>query len=313
MDDVFVLFKNLDQAEKFKDYLNKKHKNIYFSLEVEENNKLPFLDVNVFRSEQSNMFMTSLYRKPTFSGMYTNFKSFMATKYKYSLISSLLHRVFMICSDYDSIIKEIETLKIIWLKNAFPMRVIDRLILQYFNKIHTPKEIVHTVAKKKLTFSLEYLGKHSLEIKKRLERVLKEQTPFCKINVVFSSNNKIKNFFSFKDKIPTNLKSLVLYEFTCRDCNVSYIGKTSRHYQVRFSEHLGISKVTNLPLKYSKKTSTAVRDHTYTCNHNSTIDCFKIIGSAKNDYHLKIKESLNILRYNPELNKTVKSFPLYLF
>ena len=87
------------------------------------------------------MFMTSLYRKSTFSGMYTNFKSFIATKYKYSLTSSILHRVFMICSDYDSIIKEIESLKLIWLKNAFPMRVIDRVILQYFNKIHTPKEI----------------------------------------------------------------------------------------------------------------------------------------------------------------------------
>ena len=80
-----------------------------------------------------------------------------------------------------------------------------------------------------------------------------------------------------------------------------------------FSEHLGISKVTNLPLKYNKKPSTAVRDHSHFCKHNSIEGCFKIIGSAKNDYHLKIKESLNILRENPQLNKSVKSFPLYLF
>ena len=286
---------------------------MYFTLEVEKDNKLSFLDIDVIRSEKSSTFITSLYRKPTFSGMYTNFKCFISTRYKYSLISSLLYRVFMICSDYNSIITEIEKLKLIWLKNAFPMRVIDRMIFKFFDKIHLPKKAVHTCARKKLIFSLEYLGKNSLEIKKRLERVIQEQIPFCKINIVFSSKKKLRNFFAFKDKVPKNLKSLVLYKFTCSDCNVTYIGKTKRHYQVRYSEHLGISKVTNQPLKYSKKTTTAVREHIHFCNHKNTHDSFKIIGSARNDYHLKIKESLNILRENPLINKTVKSFPLYLF
>ena len=193
------------------------------------------------------------------------------------------------------------------------MRVIDRMIFKFFDKIHVPKKEVHICCKKKLIFSLEYLGKNSLEIKKRLERVIKEQINFCKIDIVFSSQQKLRNFFAFKDKIPKNLKSLVLYKFTCSDCNVTYIGKTKRHYQVRFSEHLGLSKLTNKPLKYSTLTTTAVRDHLHCCNHNNSPESFKIIGSAKNDYHLKIKESLNILRENPKLNKTVKSFPLYLF
>ena len=46
-----------------------------FSLEIEKNNKLSFLDIEVFRCEKSETFLTSIYRKPTFSGMYTNFKS----------------------------------------------------------------------------------------------------------------------------------------------------------------------------------------------------------------------------------------------
>ena len=64
---------------------------------------------------------------------------------------------------------------------------------------------------------------------------------------------KIKHVFSFKDKVPKNLKSLVLYKFKCSDWNITYIGKTYRHFQIRFSEHLGISKITNLLLKYNKK------------------------------------------------------------
>ena len=257
--------------------------------------------------------MTSIYQKPTFSGMYTNLKSFISIKYKYSLISSLLFRVFTICSNCKLITKEIEKLEIIWLKNGFPMRVIDRLVRQFLDKIFINRNIIHSVAKMQLVICLEYLGKHSIEIKKRLERVINEQIPFCKINIVFSSKMKIKHFFSFKDKVPKNLKSLVLYKSKCSDCNITYIGKNSRHFQIRFSEHLGISKTTNLPLKYNNTSSTAVRDHNHVCNHQNTSDNFRIIGSAKNDYHLKIKESLNIQSENPTLNKTVESFPLELF
>ena len=38
---------------------------------------------------------------------------------------------------------------------------------------------------------------------------------------------------------------------------------TCRHFQVHFSEHSGISKVTNLPFKYNKKSTTAIRDHKF--------------------------------------------------
>ena len=121
--------------------------------------------------------------------------------------------------------------------------------------------MISSVPKKKLLFSIDFLGKHSFEIKKRLEQIVKKQIPFAKIEVVFSSKSKIKSFFSFKDKIPSELKSFVLYKFKCSVCNDTYIGKTCRHYQVRYSEHLGISKVTNQPFKYNNKSTTAVRDH----------------------------------------------------
>ena len=50
-----------------------------FSNEVESDGKLSFLDVNVFREE--GQFVTNVYRKPTFSGVYTHFESFLPTTY----------------------------------------------------------------------------------------------------------------------------------------------------------------------------------------------------------------------------------------
>ena len=183
----------------------------------------------------------------------------------------------------------LKKLKIIWLKNGYPLKVIEKLVSKFFNKLFIPKKVFHTVPRMQLFISLNYLGQQSLFIKKRWEKMVKEQLPFCKINIVFSSKNRLGNSFTYKDKIPQNLKSLVLYKFSCRNCNISYIGKSIRHFQIRYSEHLGISFLTNKPYTFKSNTATTVREHIHSQNHDCSSDCFKIIGYAKNDYHLEIK------------------------
>ena len=254
-----------------------------------------------------------MYRKPIFSGVYSNFKSFIDIRYKFGLLHTLLYRIYSICSDYTAISVEIEKLKNICRKNRYPDRLVDKCICMFFEKLFIKKQVVLTVPKKKLIISLEYLGQQSIIIKKQLEQIIRSTISYCDVNVVFTSNNRLLNSFSFKNRIPNNLKSYLIYEYTCCDCDVTYIGKTYRHFQIRFSEHLGISKLTNKTLTYNKNTATAIRNHIHTRNHNSNSESFKIIGHAKNDNHLLIKESLNIQKKNPILNKTVKSYPLYLF
>ena len=43
------------------------------------------------------------------------------------------------------------------------------------------------------------------------------------------------------------------------------------------------------------------------------MDNFEILGTAVNDFHLKLKESLLILKMKPCLNIAQQSMPLYLF
>ena len=75
VNDIFVFFSSLDQADKFKKYLSSKHPNVTFSLEKENDGHLSFLDINIFR-EKGN-FVTNVYWKKTFSGVCTNFNSFI--------------------------------------------------------------------------------------------------------------------------------------------------------------------------------------------------------------------------------------------
>ena len=57
--------------------MNKKHPNIRFIFEVEDQNSFSFLDIKIIRNTEKKAFETSVYRKSTFSGAFTNFKSFI--------------------------------------------------------------------------------------------------------------------------------------------------------------------------------------------------------------------------------------------
>ena len=133
--------------------------------------------------------------------------------------------------------------------------------------------------------------------------------------LLFGKHDKIRNLFSFKDKLPTHLRSKILYRYTCDGCNSIYLGKTKRHFLVRAYEHLGLSLRTGKKFTYNPNNgnNTAILNHINTSGCVGNIENFDIIGSASNDFHLCLKESLLIKKFKPSLNKSIKSIPLKLF
>ena len=101
-----MMFQSVDHITSILEYMNRKHQNIKFTSEIESNSTLPFLDIIISRA--NGHFETSVYRKPTFTGLFTNFHSFIPIQYKRSLVSSLVHRVFNLCSDYESFHGQLE-------------------------------------------------------------------------------------------------------------------------------------------------------------------------------------------------------------
>ena len=216
VDDLFALFPSPDRLEKFTNYLNSRHKNIKFTYEKESNNSLPFLDILISRSE--NGFKTSVYHKPTFSRVYFNFyffNSFIYDQYKIGLIFTLLFTSFLSASEFSSFHKEISCLKKILRKNAFPIKLIDNCIKTFLNKKFWHNPVVLAVEKKELFNALPYLGKLSLAIRTPLRNRINKNLPFCKIRVIFKSMTRLSNFLRCKDKVPFNLRSNVVYKFSC--------------------------------------------------------------------------------------------------
>ena len=78
VDDIFVMFQSRNHIKKFVDYTNTKHLNIRFTFEIEDQNSFSFYDTKIIRNTEKKAFETSVYRKRTFSGVFTNFKSFIS-------------------------------------------------------------------------------------------------------------------------------------------------------------------------------------------------------------------------------------------
>ena len=121
VDDIFVLFNKPEHAQFFLEYMNKKHKNMKFSIETEINGSLSFLDVKIFR--ENDKFVTSVFRKETFSGVYTNFISFIPLEYKFGLVHTLLNRCFNLSSDFLKFHHEVDKLKKILSKKCISTKV----------------------------------------------------------------------------------------------------------------------------------------------------------------------------------------------
>ena len=101
-------------------------------------------------------------------------------------------------------------------------------------------------------FKLPFIGRYSRIAELKLRQLLKR---FCEadlnIKLVFTSF-KIKNMFSFKDRTPDALKSMVVYQFICTGCNSCYIGETSRHFSTRIKEHTVSDKNSHIFKHFSQ-------------------------------------------------------------
>src|SRR5215469_14219105 len=98
VDDLLIIFKEPSHAPLFLQYLNTQHNNITFTIEHEQNNSLPFLDILI--THNSTSFDTSVYRKRTNTLLGTNFFSFTHLQFIMSSIHTLIYRAYNISSNW---------------------------------------------------------------------------------------------------------------------------------------------------------------------------------------------------------------------
>ena len=131
VDDTFLVFENKADMEVFFQWINQQHSQIKFTCEKEENGTLPFLDVLVQRTTDGSL-CTSIYRKPTFSGLYLRWDSFVPKTIKKGLVNGLLCRAWRLCSNYTLFHSDTQLLS--WTPVSRSSLINNLLLMRYCNQ-----------------------------------------------------------------------------------------------------------------------------------------------------------------------------------
>ena len=172
------MFDSKEDAYKIPEYLNGRHHSIKFTIEEEKDGNLPFLDVLISKLE-GGTFHTTTYRKPTNTGLLTNFTSFCSYSFKIGLIKTLVDRAYKINSDLLSCTHDHNFISTVLQKNLFPLVLIKRVMNDYMARVPSTNSTedmnpdVETPVIDKRFYKLPYLGEVSPKTNRALIHLIK--------------------------------------------------------------------------------------------------------------------------------------------
>ena len=155
-----------------------------FTMEDEQNGCMSFLDVMVTRKDKE--FVTSLYRKKTFSGQYVNFLSHCSRRRKTNLIKTLCHRAIMICST-STLDEELDKIKTFLCSNGYPESLIVTTFKFYRERMARPGATKPSEDHPVVAIKLPFVGLASTAIEKDLRLLTRQCYPEVKPRIIFTS------------------------------------------------------------------------------------------------------------------------------
>jgi hypothetical protein len=194
-----------------------------FTLELEENNKLDFLDLTLTKTDTNISF--NIHRKPTTTDVIIPRDSCHPQEHKLAAIRYLLNRANTYDLNPTNKQAEIDTIKTILQNNGYDVSILDRLNRPTQNR----KQETDNPKRKWAKFT--YIGKET-----RLVTKLFRDT---QVKIAYTTNNNLDRILQYNSTGTENKYGKSgIYQLSCPTCNKKYIGQTGRSFQVRFREHL---------------------------------------------------------------------------
>ncbi|KAK5645629.1 hypothetical protein RI129_004093 [Pyrocoelia pectoralis] len=223
VDDIFIIWPHgLQDLDGFLSHLNGINNSIQFTMELETNNSLPFLDLLITRNNDNN-FNYSVYRKPTHTNRYLNANSHHHPTQLNSVMKTLIVRSLRLTEKQNQNY-ELNNLKIILQQNGYKLHQINNIIRKNLRHKHSEKNNVNDDRR---VLILHYL--------KGVTDKIARKFPKNEFRVVFKPYRTLSQFIRTpKDTIPG--ESQGVYEIQCCDCSQSYVGQSNRRISARANE-----------------------------------------------------------------------------
>lgn len=237
VDDIFAIV-NKQDIHTILNELNNQHDKLQFTVEIEKNNTIPFLELKIHKLDNKLKF--DWYTKPTSSGRIINYNSYQPKKMKINTAYNLISKVIDI-SDKEFRDNNTTRLKQILQQNDYPPNITKTLINKKLNSKNNTTNNTNTTRDNsnidKKFVSIPYIN--NLTDNNSLRKMFPES------NIIFAhkSNTTLKQIFkSAKDKIHKEEICNVVYEIPCKgttnqQCGQIYIGTTKRSLSTRLTEH----------------------------------------------------------------------------
>ena len=200
------------------------------------------LDVRVSRSASTNVF-TTIYRKPTFTGLMTNWNSFVPFSYKKASVVRMIQRALSVGSTFSLLDIELDEVRYYSHLNGYPRDFVDTLIgiglTKYLNRNNNDESDLPVAGceKQRLFVEVPYIGNHTESIKKKIQHLAGSIRPDLDVRFVAKPRRAVQTFFPTKDPVPKHLQTNTVYAATCKECGDTYVGMTKRQAVTRLCEH----------------------------------------------------------------------------
>ena len=224
MDDTLAAVKDISSATTFLATLNEAHPAISFTMEVANNNKLPFIGMEL--TKIGKRLETCVYRKTTNIGLLLHYQSHVDARYKRSLLMTMLNRAHSDClsSSPDIFAEECDNLRGIFLKLKYPEKLINSTITKFIESRN--QQQVRDVQRNALVrIILPFKDQRSADIVRRQLSDLGKKIN-SDIRPVFTSKKIADDIRVAEAKPPLINQQCVVYKFKCDLCDADYVGYT---------------------------------------------------------------------------------------
>ncbi|UYV78356.1 hypothetical protein LAZ67_16001063 [Cordylochernes scorpioides] len=286
-----ILFINQGSEQKILDTFINLLPDINYSMEVDNNKSINFLDMNL--SYSNNNITTSIYKKPTHTGTYWNFSSQHHFSQKVGLVKALIYRAFTLINDTTKRNIEINNIKKELINEDFPIKLINRIIEDMNQKYENNTLIQNLKCKNKEAkfISLPFINQ---KFARNFTNIFKK---YGKMNIAWKPCNPISQYLNQHKNTQLTERAGLIYEVKCEKCDQSYVGQTSRTLKERMENH-------KYALKWDRIQNSALVEHRRDTGHNKfNLENPRTLDYEKKYYKRQFKEAFFIQKSCASINR----------
>ena len=225
---------------------------------------------------------------------YLHYNSHHQTSYKESVVSSLSNKAYSIITNKDDLYKENARMKQVLKENGYQESII--IIFKRITNKHSLSQSqqqtqVTDIQEEKIRMSINLLYVEGTS--EKLRRILVPQ----KIGSTFYTESNLRKLLCKpKDRVATEDKNNIDYEFGCGKCDAVYFGESQQLLKSRSDEHK--RSVRNCDCDKNE-----IAKHCWEADHNFSWYQKKVVEMESRLIPRKIKETIHSLKNPNHIDK----------